>query len=173
MIDQHTGVGFLYQHVFHTGIRPEKLPVTGLVRLLAVVTEPFRHDLRGRFASESVESAGDFFLPASLQVQSVDKLYRLRCVLMHHNLIRISIFPVSEGRRDHDAVFLLLAVSRPDLFANILRIIIIHQAADADDQVIFVAECINALRGRDHAHLAFPQVIDEQCGLGPMAAKPG
>ncbi len=75
VIDQHTGVGFLYQHVFHTGIRPEKLPVTGLVRLLAVVTKSLRPDLRGRFASETVELAGDFLLSAPLQVQSVDRLY--------------------------------------------------------------------------------------------------
>lgn len=59
------------------------------------------------------------------------------------------------------------------LFSPEICIVIIHQAADTDDQVIFVAECINALRVRDHSHLVFPQIIDEQCGLGPMAAKPG
>ena len=96
------------------------------MRLLAVVTEPFRHDLRGRFASESVEPAGDFFLPTSLQVQSVDKLYRLRCVLMHHNLIRISIFPVSEGWRDHQPIFLLLPVASADFLSDVLGVIIIH-----------------------------------------------
>ena len=72
VIDQHTGVGFLYQHIFHTGIRPEEVPIKGLARLLAVVTEPFRHDLRRRFASETVELAGDFLLSAALQIQRVD-----------------------------------------------------------------------------------------------------
>ena len=56
----------------------------------------------------------------------------------------------------------------PDEYRPMLSLVHI-----SDDQVIFVAECINALRGRDHSHLVFPQIIDEQCGLGPMAAKPG
>ena len=126
MIDQHTGVGLLYQHIFHAGICPEKLTVTGLVRLLAVIAEPFRHDLRGRFASETVELAGDFLLSAALQIQRVDKLYRFSCFRLHQNLIRISIFPVSERRRDHQPIFLLLPVARTNLLSDILCVIIIH-----------------------------------------------
>ena len=96
------------------------------MRLLAVVTKSLRPDLRGRFASETVELAGDFLLSAALQVQSVDKLYRLRCVLMHHNLIRIFVFPVSEGRRDHQSLFLLLPVACADFLSDVLGVIIIH-----------------------------------------------
>lgn len=72
VIDQNASIGFLRQHVFHAGIRPEEVPIKGLARLLAVVTEPFRHDLRRRFASETVELAGDFLLSAALQIQRVD-----------------------------------------------------------------------------------------------------
>ena len=134
---------------------------------------PFSPELRRCLSPRSIKPPGDLFLPAPLQVQRIDELHRDCRLCVYPDLPRIFVFPVAEGRRDHDAVFLLLTVSRPDLFANILRIIIVHQAADTDDQVIFVAECINALRGRDHTHLVFPQIIDEQCCLGPMAAKPG
>ena len=126
VIDQNAGIGFLHQHIFHAGIRPEKLTVTGFVRLLAVVTKSLRHDLRGRFASETVESAGDFFLPAALQIQSVDKLHCLRCFRMHQNLICISVFPVSEGRRDHQPRFLLLPVASADFLSDVFGIIVIH-----------------------------------------------
>ena len=124
MIDQHAGIGFLCQHVFHTSIRPKKLAVTGLVRLLADIAEPFRPDLRRRFASETVEPAGDLFLPAALQIQNIDKLYRLRCFLLHQNLIRISIFPVSERRRDHQPIFLLLPVASADLLSDVLGMVL-------------------------------------------------
>lgn len=134
---------------------------------------PFSPELRRCFSPHSVEPPGNFFLPTTLQVQRIDEPHRDRRLCVYLDLPRIFVFPVAEGRRDHDAVFLFLSVSRPDLFANILCIVIVHQAADTDDQVVFVAECINALRGRDHSHLVFPQVINKQCGLGPMAAKPG
>ena len=172
VIDQNAGIGFLHQNVFHTGIRPEKLPVTGLVRLLAVITNPLRHDLRRRFASETVEPAGDFFLPAALQVQSVDKLYRLRCVLMHHNLIRIFVFPVSEGRRDYQSLFLLLPVACADFLSDVFCIIIIHQTSDADHKIIFLTEGIHTLRYGDDPHLLLSQVVNKQCGLGSMPPQP-
>ena len=134
---------------------------------------PFGPELRRCLSPRSIKLPGNLFLPTPLQVQRIDELHRDCRLCVYPDLPRIFVFPVAEGRCDHNAVFLLLAVSRPDLFANILCIIIIHQAADTDDQVIFVVECINALRCRDHAHLVFPQVINKQCGLGPVAAKPG
>ena len=36
VVDQHAGIGLLYQHIFHAGISPEELAVTGFVQLLAV-----------------------------------------------------------------------------------------------------------------------------------------
>lgn len=134
---------------------------------------PFSSELRRCLSPRSIKPPGDLFLPTPLQVQRIDELHRDCRLCVYPDLPRIFVFPVAEGRRDHDAVFLLLPVSDPDLLANILCIVIIHQAADTDDQVIFVAECINALCGRDHAHLVFPQVINKQCGLSSMAAKPG
>ena len=143
------------------------------MRLSYFSAAPLGPELCRCLSPRGIKPPGDLFLPTTLQVQRIDELHCDRRFCVSLDLPRVFVFPVAEGRRDHDAVFLFLSVSRPDLFANILRIIIIHQAADTDDQVIFVAECIDALRGRDHAHLVFPQVIDEQCGLGPMAAKPG
>ena len=173
MVVQHTGVRFFHQNVLHAGICPQELPITGFVRMPDFSAALFSSELRRCLSPRSVEPPGDLFLPTTLQVKRIDKLHRDRRFCVYLDLPRIFVFPVAEGRRDHDAVFLLLSVSRPDLFANILRLVIVHQAADTDDQVVFVAECINALRGRDHSHLVFPQIIDEQCSLGSMAAKPG
>ena len=121
------------------------------------MAEPFRHDLRGRSASETVEPAGDFLLSAALQIQSVDKLYRFSCFRLHQNLIRISIFPVSERRRDHQPIFLLLPIASADLLSDVLGIIVIHQATDANHKIIFLTEGIHTLRHRNHAHLMLSQ----------------
>ena len=55
-------------------------------------------------------------------------LFRLvfRRFRLHHDLIRISIFPVSEGWRDHQPFFLLLPVTCADFLSDILCIILIH-----------------------------------------------
>ena len=44
---QHAGVRLLHQNVFHTGIRPEKLPITGFVRKLLKI---YRREYKRRFA---------------------------------------------------------------------------------------------------------------------------
>ena len=142
------------------------------MRLLAVIAEPFRPDLRRRFASETVEPAGDFLLSAALQIQRVDKLYRFSCFRLHQNLIRISIFPVSERRRDHQPIFLLLPVARTNLLSDILCVIIIHQAADADHEIVLLAEGIHPLRYGDNPHLLLSQEVDKQCGLGSVTTQP-
>ena len=131
------------------------------MRLSHFSAAPFGPELRRCLSPRSIKPPGDLFLPTPLQIQRIDEPHRDRRLCVYLDLPRIFVFPVAEGRRDHDAVFLFLAVSCPDLFANILCIVIIHQAADTDDQVIFVAECINALRGRDHPHLMFPQIVNK------------
>ena len=62
MIDQNAGVGFLGQNVFHTGIRPEKLPVSGFVYLPGVMPDLLPQKLRGCFAVQRIEPARIFLL---------------------------------------------------------------------------------------------------------------
>ena len=64
---------------------------------------------------------------------------------MDENPVRIFVLPVSEGRRDHQPIFLLLPVARTNLLSDILCVIIIHQAADADHEVVPLTESIHAL----------------------------
>ena len=96
------------------------------MRLLAVIAEPFRPDLRRRFASETVEPAGDLFLPTTVQVQRIDMPHRDRRFCVNLDLSGIFVFPVSKGRRDHEPLFLLLPVARTNLLSDIFGIIIIH-----------------------------------------------
>ena len=63
MIDQDAGVGFLGQNVFYAGIRPEELPISGFVHPPGVMTDLLRPKLRGRFAVQRIEPAGNFLLP--------------------------------------------------------------------------------------------------------------
>ena len=77
------------------------------------------------------------------------------------DFIGILVLPVAEGRCDHDTLFLLLPIPLTNLPSDILCIIVIHQAADTDDQVIFITEGVYSFCGGDDAHLAFPQVVYE------------
>ena len=90
---------------------------------------------------------------------------------MDENPVRIFVLPVSEGRPDDKAVLLLLPVACANLFADILRVIVIHQAANADNQIIFLAERVDSLSYGDHANLMLPQIVDEQRRLRFVAAE--
>ena len=70
MIDQDAGVGFLGQNVFYAGIRPEELPVSGFVRLSGVMPDLLCPKLRGRFAVQRIEPAGNFLLSAPCKYSS-------------------------------------------------------------------------------------------------------
>ena len=89
MIDQNAGVGLLSQNVFHTGIRPEKLPVSGFVYLPGVMPDLLRPKLRGRFAVQRIEPAGNSLLSAALQIQPIDAAYRFCCFRVDENPVRI------------------------------------------------------------------------------------
>lgn len=65
MIDQDAGVGFLGQNVFYAGIRPEELPISGFVHPPGVMTDLLRPKLRGRFAVQRIEPAGNFLFVRS------------------------------------------------------------------------------------------------------------
>lgn len=111
MIDQNAGVGFLGQNVFHTGIRPEKLPVSGFMYFPGVMPDLLRPKLCGRFAVHRIESAGNFLLSAALQIQRIDAAYRFCGFRLDENLVRIFVLPVSEGRPDDKTVFLFLPIA--------------------------------------------------------------
>lgn len=76
MIDQDAGVGFLGQNVFHTGIRPRKLSISGFMYFPGVMPDLLRPKLRGSFAVQRIEPAGNFLLSAALQIQRIDAAYR-------------------------------------------------------------------------------------------------
>ena len=171
MIDQNASVGFLGQNVFYAGIRPEELPISGFVHPPGVMTDLLRPKLRGRFAVQRIEPAGNFLLSAALQIQRIDAAYRFCGFRLNENPVRIFVLPVSEGRPDDKTVFLFLPIACANLFADILRVIVIHQAANAKDQIILLAEGVNSFGYRDHANLMIPQVVDEQRCLRFVAAE--
>lgn len=91
---------------------------------------------------------------------------------MQQNGVGVLVLPVAKGRCSDQSLFLLLTIACADFFADVLGVVVIHQAADTDDQIIFFAEGVHSLRGRDDAHIFLPEIVDEQCGLGSMAAEP-
>ena len=85
--------------------------------------------------------------------------------------IGIAVFPIAKGRCDHNALPLFLTIPGPDLFADVPGVVIVHQAAHTDHQIILVAKGIDPFRCGDHPNLVFPQIVNKQRGLGPVAAK--
>ena len=110
-------------------------------------------------------------MSAALQIQRIDAAYRFCGFRLNENPVRIFVLPVSEGRPDDKTVFLFLPIACANLFADILRVIVIHQAANAKDQIILLAEGVNSFGYRDHANLMIPQVVDEQRCLRFVAAE--
>ena len=92
---------------------------------------------------------------------------------MKFDCIGVSIFPIAKGRCNHNALPLFLTIPGPDLFADVPGVVIVHQATDTDDQIILVAKGIDPFRRGNHPNLVFPQIVNKQCGLGPVAAKSG
>ena len=74
VVVQHTGVRFFHQNVFHANISPEKLPVTGFVRMSNFSAAPLSPELCRGLSFHNVEPAGYLFLPVPLQVQRIDIL---------------------------------------------------------------------------------------------------
>ena len=142
------------------------------MRLSYFFAAPLGPELCRGFSPHSIDPAGYLFLPAPLQVQRIDVLHRDRRFWVDLDLSSIFVFPVAERRCDHQPIFLLLPVSRPNLFANILCIVIVHQASDADHEVVFLAEGIHPLRYGDNPHLLLSQKVDKQCGLGSVTTQP-
>lgn len=59
---------------------------------------------------------------------------------MKFDRIGIAVFPIAKGRFDHNALPLFLTIPGPDLFTDVPGVVIVHQATDADEQIILVAE---------------------------------
>ena len=51
---------------------------------------------------------------------------------MKSNAAGVAVFPVAEGRCDHQPFFLFLPVTVADLVADVLGVVIVHQLGDAD-----------------------------------------
>lgn len=66
---------------------------------------------------------------------------------------------------------MLLPVACANLFADIFGVVVIHQTANAKDQIILLAESVNSFGYGDHANLMLPQVVDEQRRLRFVAAE--
>lgn len=66
VVHKNSGIGFFHQNVFHTGICPEELPITGLMRVLNLSAASLGSELRRCLSSHGIEPAGDFFLTTSL-----------------------------------------------------------------------------------------------------------
>lgn len=84
-------------------------------------------------------------LPVSLQVQVINDFHGFRCFRVDFNLVYISVFPISEGWCDDQPILQLLLVSSADFVSEIPDVVIIHQAAYTDDQIVLVTEGIDAL----------------------------
>src|SRR5699024_10728426 len=123
------------QYIFDTGISPEIFSVLGFVRGPHLPATVLGTELRRSFAPHRIESAGNLPLPATRQVQRVDHPHSLSGLRLNLDFTCISILPVPEGRCDYYALPLFLTVAGADLFADVLRIVIVHQATDTNNQV--------------------------------------
>lgn len=103
------------------------------MRVLNLSAAPLGPELRRGLSPHSIELPGYLFLSASLQVQRIDELHRDRRFCVYLNFSGILILPITEGRSDHDAFFLLLPISGPNFLADVFCVIIVHQASDTDD----------------------------------------
>jgi hypothetical protein len=97
VVIQHTGIRLLHQDVFHAGICPQELPITGFVRMPDFSAAPFSPELRRCFSPRSIKLPGDLFLPAPLQVQRIDELHRDRCFCVNLDLPCVFVFPTSKA----------------------------------------------------------------------------
>ena len=66
VVIQHAGIRLLHQDVFHAGICPQELPITGFVRMPDFFAAPFSPELRRCFSPLSIKPPGDLFLSAAL-----------------------------------------------------------------------------------------------------------
>ena len=73
VVVQHAGIRLLHQDVFHAGICPQELPITGFVRMPDFSAAPFSPELRRCLSPRSIKPPGDLFLPTTLQVQRIDE----------------------------------------------------------------------------------------------------
>ena len=69
--------------------------------------------------------------------------------------------------------FLLLPVPGAHPAAAVPGVEVVHQPLEADDQIVVLIEGVDVFRGGEHSDFVFPQIVDEQGGLGAVAAQAG
>ena len=85
----------------------------------------------------------------------------------------VLVFPISERRDDDKPVLLLLPEAGTDLGPDVLCVEVVHQDPDTDDEVVIFGKGIKPLGYGDHGDIALTQILDKQCRLRFMTAKPG
>lgn len=85
----------------------------------------------------------------------------------------VFVLKITEGRHHHDAVLLLLLISRVDLTGEIADVHIVEQSLEADHQIVRILGGIEVFRHGKHPDLALPQEIQIYRRMRPMPSESG
>ena len=89
------------------------------------------------------------------------------------NLLGVLILEVSKGRDHDNALFLLLTISCADSSAAVPSIEVIDQPLESNDKIIRLIKGVDIFRCGEHSNIVFPEIVDEQSGLGTVPSQPG
>ena len=89
------------------------------------------------------------------------------------NLLGVLILEVSKGRNHDNALFLLLTISCADSPAAVSSVEVIDQSLESNDEIIRLIKGVDIFGCREYPNVVFPQIVDEQSGLGTVPSQPG
>ena len=132
-----------------------------------MLVEPLRLD------SLRIQNFGNCFDSVAGEVQIKYPADDRGLFLNDDHLTGVLVFEIPHRRDQHDALFLLLLVSRTDFLGDVPAVHIVEDSLEADHQLIILVACVDIFRHRQHPHIVFPQVVNKECRLRFVSAEAG
>ena len=171
--DESSAVKFILQNTLNSRVLPQEAVCDFRLVISELLSEELLLVIALRLDALGVEYFGDCLDTVTGEVQIKYPADDRGLFLDDDHLTGVLVFEIPHRRDQHDALFLLLLVSRTDFLGDVPAVHIVEDSLEADHQLVILVACVDVFRHRQHPHIVFPQVVNEECRLRFVSAEAG